>query len=312
MSAHAKWAGAALLLALAAGVMPAQQSRAPAAGGAAPRPARLHAIVSDRMFATLNRNDAVAAIKAWFEIVGRERGFTLDSKVDTSDSLAEIRRRLMEDSVDILILEITDYLRLERTGLLRPDLLGSRTATGEPRYSYVLLAGSASGVQDLAGLRGKTLSYFSRLASNTSIAWMDLALAKENLGRAASFFGATKAVSNPQECVLPLFFGRVDACVVDEINLELLKEMNPQLNKLRVLARSVPLVDSVIATPVKPHPYRQELLEAILGLHLSPRGKQLLMVFKSRKLMSIRPGDLDSTRAFWAEHGKLAGGGGKE
>jgi ABC-type phosphate/phosphonate transport system substrate-binding protein len=264
------------------------------------------------MFATLNRNDAVAAIKAWFEIVGRERGFTLDSEVDTSNSLAEMRRRLMEESVDILILEITDYLRLERTGLLRPQLLGSRTATGEPRYSYVLLVDPASGVQDLAGLRGKTLNHSSRLESNTSMAWLELTLAKERLGRATSFLGATKAVSNPQECVLPLFFGRVDACVVDEVNLELLKEMNPQLGKLRVLARSVPLVDSVIAAPVKPHPYRRELLEAILGLHQHPRGRQLLMVFKTGKLITIRPGDLDSARAFWAEHGKLVGEFGKE
>jgi ABC-type phosphate/phosphonate transport system substrate-binding protein len=312
MSAHAKWAGAALLLALAAGVLPAQQPGAAAAGDGKLRPSRLYGIVSSGLLPTLNHNDAVASIKAWFEIVGKERGFILDSKVETSNNLAEIRRRLTEGSVDLLILDITDYLRLERTGLVRPTLLGSRTAAGRPQYSYVLLVGPASGAQNLAGLRGKKLSYFSRHASNTSLAWLELTLGKERLGRAASFFGDAKSVSSPQECVLPLFFGRVDACIVDEVNLELLKEMNPQLGKLRTLAKSVQLVDSVIALPVTPLPYQQELIEAILGLHLGPRGKQLLMVFKTARLLAVRPGDLDSARAFWAEHGKLAGGGGKE
>ncbi len=312
MSAHAKWAGAALLLALAATLLSAQQGQAPAAGGAALRPARLHAIVSSRMFTIVNRNDAVAAVKAWFELVGRDRGFALDSKVETSDSLAEMRRRLLEDSIDILILDITDYLQLERTGLLRPELLGSRTGSGDPRYSYVLLVGPDSGVQDLAGLRGKVVNHFSRLESNTSSAWMDLLLAKQKLGRAASFFRTAKAVSKPQDCVLPLFFGRADACIVDEVNLDLLKEMNPQLGKLRVLARSAPLVDSVIAAPVKPHPYREEMVEAILGLHQHPRGKQLLMVFKTGRLLRIRSGDLDSARAFWKEHDDLRLASGKE
>jgi phosphonate transport system substrate-binding protein len=107
--------------------------------------------------------------------------------------------------------------------------------------------------------------------------------------------------------VLPLFFGALDACVVDEVNLELLKEMNPQLAKLRVLARSAPLLESVIATPVEPHPHRKELLETILALNNSPRGRQLLMVFRTGRLVHFKPGDLDTTRALWLEHGRLFG-----
>ena len=76
---------------------------------------------------------------------------------------------------------------------------------------------------------------------------------------------------------------------------------------MRVLARSAPLTESVIATPVEPHPYRQELLDAILALHQSPRGKQLLTVFKTGRLVRISPGDIEAARALWVEYMRAGG-----
>jgi len=65
---------------------------------------------------------------------------------------------------------------------------------------------------------------------------MDVLLSKQKLGRADSFFGSVKAAATAQSCILPVFFGSADACVVDEINLELAREMNPQLGRLRAIA----------------------------------------------------------------------------
>jgi hypothetical protein len=104
---------------------------------------------------------------------------------------------------------------------------------------------------------------------------------------------------------LPLFFGTVDACVVDETNLNLAKEMNPQLGQLRVLARSRPMIGSVIATPVEPIPYQNELLDTILALHEDARGRQLLMVFKTDRVVRVQPGDLDSARELWRDYSRL-------
>lgn len=269
------------------------------------RDSQLYAVASARMMTSVNRNDALAAIKAWFELLGKDRGFTLDTRIEVMTSHVEILRRLREASVHILILDIGDYLRLESTGLVEPALVGNRSEKSGPRSSYVLLAGSNAAAGGLAGLRGKTISFYSRGESNTGLMWLDLALDEQRLGRVSTFLGSAKRAEKPQECVLGAFFGKVDACLVDETNFELLKEMNPQLGQLRMMAKSAPLVEMVIAIPVVRHPHQQELLQAALELHQSARGKQILMVFKTSRLVRASRADFDAVRALWSAHSRL-------
>ena len=271
------------------------------------RHARLYGVATSKTFDNVNRNDARAALKVLFDVLGQQRGFVLDSKVDILDSVTEIRERLESHSVELVLMGITDYLALESSRLVVPVLTGSRSAQGGALYSYLLLVNPSSGATTIASLRGKNILVSSRSGHNTGMAWLDVLLGKEQLGRAASFFASIKAPGKAQACILPLFFGAVDACVVDEINLNLAKEMNPQLGQLRVLARSRPLIESVIAMPAEPFPYQKELIDAILSLHENSRGRQLLMVLKTDRLVRIQPGDLEPARELWRDYGRLPG-----
>jgi len=159
----------------------------------------------------------------------------------------------------------------------------------------------------IAGLRGKRVLVSSRTRENAGIAWLDVLLGKEGLGRASSFFTSMKVTEKSQGCILPVFFGTVDACVVDVVNLDLARELNPQLGQFRVLARSQPMIENVIATPVETHPYMKEWTEAMLTAQDNPRGRQILLVFKIDRLVLIRPGDLDSGRELWKEYFRLPG-----
>jgi ABC-type phosphate/phosphonate transport system substrate-binding protein len=116
-----------------------------------------------------------------------------------------------------------------------------------------------------------------------------------------------KVAGKSQGCVLAVFFGTVDACVVDEVNLDLAKEMNPQLAQLKVLVRSRPIIESIVATPIEPHPYLKEWKEAMLSGHQDPRGRQILMVFKTDRVVPIQPADLDSARELWRDYFRLPG-----
>ena len=171
----------------------------------------------------------------------------------------------------------------------------------------MLLVNSASGLTTIADLRGKNLLMSARGERNIVMAWLDVLLGKEKLGRSATFFASAKTANKAQTCILPLFFGTVDACLVDEINLDLAKEMNPQLAKLRVLARSHPMVESVIALPSDPRLYQSDLIDAMLALHETPGGRQLLMVFGTDHLVRLQPGDLDSSRELLDEYDRLPG-----
>ena len=299
-----------LVLGVAVGAALAQQGtpgRATSIGNSELRQARLYGVASSRTFSNVNRDDARAALKVWFNVVARQRGFVLDSKMDIVDNVAEIRERLLSHTADLVMLGVPDYLELESSRLSVPVLTHARNAQGGGLYSYVLVVKGSSAVTSLAGLRGKNILAFSRNGVNTGIAWIDVLLGQEKLGRAASFFAAVKVPAKAQACVLPVFFGTVDACVVDEANLNLAKEMNPQLGQLKVLARSRPMIESVIATPADEGPFQKDLIDSILSLHEDSRGRQLLMVFKTERIVRLQPGDIDSARELWRDYYRLPG-----
>ncbi len=271
------------------------------------RKTRLNVVASSKMMGKVNYNDARAALKVWFDSVGRQRGFLLDSRIDILENVAEIRDRLQSRSVDVVIPSISEYLELESSRLIVPILAFALSSHGEALYSYVLLVNPSSTAKEIAGLRAKSILASSRGGSNTGIAWIDVLLGKEKLGRAESFFATIKVPEKAQACVLQVFFGTIDACVVDEVSLNLAKEMNPQLGRLKVLARSLPLIESLIATPVEPHPYQAELIDGILSLHEDPTRRQLLMVVKTDRIVRIQPGDLNSARELWRDYYRLPG-----
>jgi ABC-type phosphate/phosphonate transport system substrate-binding protein len=254
--------------AITIGVCLAQQDSP--AGGL--RRARLYEIASSTTLNNVNRDDAQAALKVWAELMGQQRGFLLDTKVDIVDTVGELIARLESHSVDAMAICVTEFLELEPRRLVVPVFTNGRRAQGQALYSYVAVVNGSSPATGIAGLRRKNVLVFSRTLENAGIAWIDVLLSKERLGRASSFFASIRATNKSQECILPVFFGTVDACVVDELNLDLAKEMNPQLGQLKVLVRSRPMIENIIATPVEPHPYTKEWTEAMLTAQSDPRG----------------------------------------
>lgn len=300
----------ALVLGVGIGAALAQQGmpgKATSADSSGLRHMLFRWVASSKIFNNVNRDDARAALKVLSDIVPQQRGYGIDSTVNIVNTLAEIRHRLQSHSVELLTLGARDYLELESSNLIVPVLTDSRTPQGGPQYSYVLLVGPSSGATSMASLRGNNILVSARGNGETGMAWLEVLLGKEKLGRSASFFASAKMAAKPQACILPLFFGAVDACVVDEINLNLAREMNPQLGKLRVLARSRPMIENVTGVPTEPNPLQKDAIDTLLSLHQDLRGRQLLMVFKTDRLVPIQPGDLDSARELWRDYYRLPG-----
>jgi ABC-type phosphate/phosphonate transport system substrate-binding protein len=296
-----------MLLGVAVGIAPAQQPAGafPSAGVPEGQPFHLKSVASGAVFEHVNHDDARTVMKVWFDRLAKQRGVPVDSSVEILDGPGEIRRRLENHSAEILVLTVFEFLELERSHLVIPVLTNAFTTQGVAPFSYLVLVRPSSPVTSVADLRGKNLLAYSRGGSNTAGIWLDVLLSKESLGRAASFFASFQAAEKAQDCILSLFFGRVDACATDEISLNLAKEMNPQLAQLRVIARSRPMIASVIATPMEPFPYRSELIEAMLDFRKDPRGLQLLQLFKTESVVRLQPGDLDSARELFADYNRI-------
>jgi hypothetical protein len=93
---------------------------------------------------------------------------------------------------------------------------------------------------------------------------------------------------------------------VDAAGWDLVKELNPQLARLKVLARSEPLLEGVIAMAAQPHVYRKEILASLLELHRTAAGQQLVTLFKTGPLMRARREDYDSVKTLLQRHSRLA------
>ncbi len=76
-----------------AGIASAQQGTSGSAADIGGIRARLYGIVSSQILGSINRNDARAALKVWFNIVAQQRGFVLDSKVEVEPGIKGARRR---------------------------------------------------------------------------------------------------------------------------------------------------------------------------------------------------------------------------
>jgi len=263
-------------------------------------PTPLNIIVSERLFSAANRNDAVGAMKIWSDLTSCIVHLNIVSTVDVIGSQSEIRRRVLDGTVDVLILDGVEFVRLSDAGLVEGIAVTSEAGHSGAK-PYLLLVNQQT--HSLSQLRSKRAIFYLRTDSAASLAWIATLLAQNHLGRAETFFGPSEISTKASNCILPLFFGRVDACVVSSGDWEVAKEMNPQLGKqLKILAQSSPVLDGVSALPRKPSAHRQQIIATTLTMHSYPAGSQILAVFKSGPMIAYRPEYLDSTRKFWDDY----------
>lgn len=261
---------------------------------------RLNIVLSDQLFSVANRNDVVGAMKLWVEALSCITKLNFDTKVEVLSAQSEIRQRVHEETVDVLVLDNADFLELSDAGSVEGVAVGSQ---GGHAYAvpYLLLVNQQ--IDSLSQLRGKHAAYHLHTGAAAALAFTATLMAENHLGRTDAFFESFEPTTKAANCILPLFFEKIQACVVDGHDWEMLKELNPQLgNKMKILAQSAPVLDGVVAFPKVPRPYRERIIASILQMHEDPLGAQVLSALRSGPLMPYRSEYLDSTREFWRRY----------
>ena len=143
-------------------------------------------------------------------------------------------------------------------------------------------------------------------------AWLGTRLAAQGWAQGAGYFGEIERVGKPSAAILPVFFGRRAACLVDRQGFDVMKELNPQVgSKLVTLEVSEPIAGCVICTgnfewavPA----FKQVLVHALSELHREPAGQQILALFKIDQLVAFQESQLDTVRALRSACAPPAGG----
>ncbi|PIE73731.1 MAG: hypothetical protein CSA20_01620 [Deltaproteobacteria bacterium] len=246
-----------------------------------------------------NENDAAAAFKTFAKTIGKHKGYDMEITVSTFKDASELAALPESERPHIVILEGWAFLEIEKEGWLTPVTVTS-IGRGKVLTPYKILVPASSTANTIEDLRGKAINILFMPQTQTALPWLRSLLQQHKLGTMASFFGDILIENDPMKAMLPVFFGQRDAGLINAEKFELMAELNPQLNKMRVIATSQPLVSGITAvnhTAVWDNPtIKEDFIDALLKLHLCPAGQQILHLFKTDQVIAYRPEYLDTIR----------------
>jgi phosphonate transport system substrate-binding protein len=126
--------------------------------------------------------------------------------------------------------------------------------------------------------------------------WLEGELSSLGLPRLKALFGHVAREKKLSRALLPVFFGKADACLVTRHDYDLMCELNPQIQRtLKPLAVSRVLVPSVTCLRRGYNSaHRTDIIDALGKLHEEPKGQQILSLFGVDRLVPFEEHFLDT------------------
>lgn len=256
---------------------------------------------SSATFTKVNENDVMAALKVWLRMLSKERNIPTDLQPRLLNSLQAIRESVRGNAVDAVALNTDEYWKIKDTLDKRICIVGINE--GKPTEEYILLTHQHSGIRRIADLHNHSLVFFQSPRMSLASAWMDTVFAQGGFGRTVDFCQVTH-VNKLQDAILPLFFRKIDACVVTRRGFKTMNELNPQISQqLRIIASSPEVVPSLFAfRQTYNDPLRQEIIAQLEKIISTPAGAQFLILFQAGSLKALPVSCLDSAFNLLSRH----------
>jgi len=264
---------------------------------------------TSNMFPEVNENDARAAMKVWIQQISEARHIAADSNPLIFHDVQTVAAAFKTNTISGVGLTAPEFATLSRTQNF--NRLGVAAYDGRRIVEqYVVLVRKESQIVKLDQLVGRTLTVLESPRMSLATIWLDAELVGAGQKRCSEFFARVDAKEKASLVVLPVFFKRVDACLVTSNSFSVMGEMNPQLLKeMRVLAISPPVIPAFFAfcpeDEKSPHP---ELFLAMTQMHGTVAGKQLLALVKAECILDEPTNCLGPTLDLINLHDRLMNG----
>ncbi len=248
-------------------------------------------------FHGVNQWDAEAAIKTLARTLGVIAGYDVTISVHAFEDAHHFSQALSRQPINLIILDSWNYLEIRHMDTMEPMFV--TTDRGEVSTQYLLLARKDGGIRNISDLHGRSLNLISGQSSKLARHWLNTVIRTRHMTEPEAFFGAIEYLPNPLATLLPVFFGKKDAALVNAAQFELMTELNPQLRVMHTVATSEPMLGSVICLGRQGWSsarFKSAVVETLTELHTIPAGKQILTLFKTGRLVPYRPSYLDTVR----------------
>ncbi len=301
MKAGAKTAfGLLLLAALVSFSFP---EKAPGSGGDEKPVYRVG--VSAAGLGNVNRNDLNAALRAWAETIKKEQHLDADLDVGLlTGSVAEMREALLLNELDGISVTVSELMAMG----IEPEAVFVGDRGDGPEVRYVLIGRENGKVQSPEDLPDGSIAMTDNQRMIMAMPWLETVLLQSDPGYSGRKLKRPNLEENPSKAILQVFFHQADAAVVTLQAFELACELNPQLRKdLKIIAESPPFITAFfIFRPSAEREKNIALLEkAVLNLHKTPGGRQVLTIIQSSRMQKHPISLLDTTIRFLKLHERL-------
>lgn len=251
-------------------------------------------IISLSSFHNAKSEDAQAIAQILANHIRKSRNLNYNFQVETPNTLSEIEKAV-GDNFDCAILTTQEYLSLKNKLPLEP--FATNVTNGKIGFKYHLIVNKADNITDIKQLKNETLYVLSRDNQNAPFYWIDKLLAEKKLGSYKKFFINTVIDYKASNILLPVFFKKAKACVVTDVALNLMIELNPAIkNNIDIISSSDYMILglSCLNKKKKDSETYKNLGEIILELHENEYGRQLLQLFSVDKLVPFKAEYLDN------------------
>lgn len=256
----------------------------------------LHLGIAPGTWQGLNRNDATAAVGAWARSILKTKGVSLTVNTRLYDSEAALAEALRSGAIDCTSMGSDQFFGLDPD--LQPDEAYLAVKNDSVGDSYVLLVSADGPIHEISALRHRKLLYLSTARTALGMPWLETLFAGQSMRTPSEEMADITLVDKPSKAILPVFFHQVDACLVTSNAFAMAGELNPQLfRSIRVLASSPEYVASLFffrkgcASSL-----RSQLEPAILTLHETPAGLQVLTAFQCQRMVKCPVSTLENVK----------------
>ncbi len=190
--------------------------------------APLRLAISDTVISHVNLNDARAAMTLWLQRMMVDTGAVIVFSPKVFDTTGEILRRVRAGDFDAVALNVVEYRQVSEF-VDSTQIISAAGMAGMDRY--VLLAKRDRGIERLADLKSRTLLALKNPKMCVAKAWLSTVLENSGSGPIEQFFRSVAEETRPAMVVLPVFFGRADACLTSGLSFDTMCELDPQVEK---------------------------------------------------------------------------------
>ena len=229
----------------------------------------------------LNRSDVRAAMEVWTEELMRK--FKVPSEVSFYSDINALRHDFDTGQINLVIADAMTFVRH-----FKAEELASGFTAKLPTSASLLLLGRPGG-GGISQLAGKTIA---RLEDDDVSSTYLETLCLQRTGKECAAVPVTfVAVPNNHQAVSRLLFKQVDLALVNQHGYETAIELNPQLRKAGELVEKLSFETQFFGffnSKVSPE-FQSFALRTIDTMHLEPRGRQMLDVFKTDRVTKAEP-----------------------